>query len=327
MKEIVFLNRNAERWKKFERILSKPSLGTPDTIAGLFVQITDDLAYARTYYPKSNTTRYLNTLALKAHQQIYRNRKEHSNRLVNFWRYEFPLVVRQSWRYLLYSGLIFLLAVLIGAVSAANDDSFVRLIMGDAYVNMTLENIENGDPMAVYKTANEVDMFLGISYNNIQVSFLAFVLGVFLSLGTVMVLFTNGIMLGSFQYFFFEHGYLYDSILSIWIHGTLEIWAIVVAGAAGIAMGNSILFPGTYSRLASFRRGVKQGVKLVVGLVPIFLTAGFLEGFVTRHSDSPQVIRWAIILASLAFIVWYFFIYPQKLYKQAQQRSEKKIND
>jgi len=120
-------------------------------------------------------------------------------------------------------------------------------------------------------------------------------------------------MLGSFQYFFYSKGLLLKSVLAIWIHGTLEISAIIIAGCAGLVMGNSILFPGTFSRGASFVRGAKQGVKIVVGLIPVFITAGFFESFVTRYSNMPMWLSLQIIGTSLTFIIWYFIIYPIRL--------------
>jgi uncharacterized membrane protein SpoIIM required for sporulation len=143
------------------------------------------------------------------------------------------------------------------------------------------------------------------------VSFFTFAFGILFSVGSGYFLFTNGVMLGAFQYFFYSKGLLLTSVLTIWIHGTLEISAIIIAGAAGIVMGNSILFPGTYSRLDSFKRGASEGMKITIGLVPIFMMAGFLESFVTRQTEMPALIKLAIILASAAFIVFYFLIYPQ----------------
>jgi len=211
---------------------------------------------------------------------------------------------------------IFFLSMLIGVVSSAGDSGFVRLIMGDSYVNMTLENIDKGDPLAVYKQMNGVDMFLGITFNNIRVSFIAFMFGLLISFGTAWVLISNGIMLGAFQYFFHIHNLLFESVLVIWIHGTLEISAIIIAGAAGLVLGNSILFPGTYSRLQSFMINSKEGLKMIVSLIPIFITAGFLEAFVTRHTGMPVFFSLTIILSSLAFVVWYFIIYPSKIYNK-----------
>ncbi len=108
--------------------------------------------------------------------------------------------------------------------------------------------------MAVYKGMSEGSMFLTITINNIRVSLLAFAAGVLFSVGTGYILFRNGIMLGAFHYLFFEHGYFDDTILTIWIHGTLEITAIIIAGAAGLIMGNGLLFPGTYPRAYAFRK-------------------------------------------------------------------------
>jgi len=124
-------------------------------------------------------------------------------------------------------------------------------------------------------------------------------------------------MLGAFQEFFYERGLLLESILKIWIHGTLEISAIVIAGSAGLTVGNSLLFPGTYSRLVSFKRGMKQGLKIAVGLIPIFITAGFLESFVTRLT-LPPVVSIGIIGLSAAFIGWYFIVYPIILNRRLQ---------
>ena len=309
MREAAFIKQNHSKWEDFEKILSQKS-PDPDKLAELFIQITDDLAFSQTQYPKSKTTLYLNSLASQVHQNVYKTKKEEKSRFVRYWTEELPLVTKDCHKPMLYSLIIFSTAMLIGALSAANDDTFIRLILGDHYVNMTLENISNDDPMAVYKQIDESAMFLGITLNNIRVSFLAFVLGVFAPLGTPLLLFHNGIMLGAFQYFFYQKGLFLTSFLTIWIHGTLEISAIVIAGGAGLVISNSILFPGSYTRLESFKRGTKNGMKLVVGLVPVFITAGLLESFVTRHTELSIFIKTGIILLSAIFIIYYFIIYP-----------------
>lgn len=310
MREAAFLRQNADRWKQFEELLAGGRSANPDQLADLFIQLTDDLAYARTNYPKSNTTQYLNGLARRVHQAIYRNRKERKGRFFLFWKQELPLLMLNVRRELLYSFLIFAVSVTVGVLSSSRDTSFARLILSDSYVNMTLENIEKGDPLGVYKRESEVGMFLYIVWNNVMVAFMMVGMGLFLSIGTVWLLFRNGVMVGAFQYFFIERGLWKVSALTIWIHGTLEMTAFVVAGAAGLVLGNSILFPKTYSRVESFMRGAKRSMKMVIGLVPIITAAGFLESFVTRHNDMPEVLSHAIIFGSLAFMIWYFLIYP-----------------
>lgn len=313
MREAAFVKLNNKKWEALESGMTTRQSSDPDALAEYFVQLTDDLAYAQTHYPNSSTTRYLNNLTAKVHQNIYRNKKEDQNRFVTFWKYELPNLMYETRKQLLYAFLIFSTSILIGAVSAANDDTFVRLILGDAYVNMTLDNIKKGDPMGVYKSMESSYMFFAITFNNIRVSFYAFVYGLFFSVGTGLLLFYNGIMLGTFQYFFYQKGLLLTSFLTIWIHGTLEISAIVIAGSAGLVMGNSFLFPGTFTRLESFKRGAKKGLKIVIGLIPIFITAGFLESFVTRLTEWHWLIKSGIILTSAFFILYYFVIYPFKL--------------
>ncbi|GAB3267253.1 stage II sporulation protein M [Larkinella harenae] len=319
MREAVFIKRNTDKWKEIEsEPVTSNDRANPDVLTDQFIELTDDLSYARTFYPTSPVTRYLNGLAASMHRRLMHNKREERSRFVHFWRFELPLLFRKSHPLLLLSSVVFLVAAAIGWVSATHDEQFVRLILGDDYVNMTLENIRKGDPLAVYKSSGQADMFLSITVNNIRVSFIAFILGLFASFGTVAVMFQNGVMLGAFQYFFYERGLLLPSVLTIWIHGTLEISAIVIAGCAGLTLGNSLLFPGTLSRQESFKRGARQGLKIVIGLVPIFITAGFLESFVTRLPLHP-VASSAIILTSAAFLIWYFIIYPIQLSRKFPQ--------
>lgn len=309
MREALFLSQNQARWQQYER---QPAAG-PDELAARFVALTDDLAYAQTFYPASPTTAYLNSLTSKLHQRLYANKREGGGRFGRFWARELPLVVARHHRTLAFTAGLFLVFTLLGALSAAYDDSFVRVVMGDGYVNQTIENIRKGDPMAVYKQEGQTLMFLGITANNIFVALNIFVQGVTLGIGTLVQMFRTGLMLGSFQYFFYHYHVLRVSVLTIWIHGTLEISAVIVAGAAGFVMARGLLFPGTYSRAEAFRQSARDGLKMALGLVPIFVVAGFLEGFVTRHTEMPVAASLAIIGSSAAFISWYFVAYPRRL--------------
>lgn len=313
MREALFIKRNQAKWQAIEQEPTKD----PDELTNRFVELTDDLSYARTFYPDSTVTRYLNGLAAQMHRGLMQNKRDDRNRFVSFWTRELPTLFYHAQRLLLVSFVVFLVASGLGWLSQANDPTFVRLILGDEYVNMTLENIKKGDPLGVYGTSDQATMFLQITLNNIGVSFRAFIMGIFASFGTIAMLFYNGVMLGAFQEFFHERGLLLDSVLKIWIHGTLELSAIVIAGCAGLTLGNSLLFPGTFSRLESFKRGAKQGLKIIIGLVPIFVMAGFLESFVTRLT-LPPVVSAGIILVSAGFIIWYFILYPIYLSKNSQ---------
>ncbi|WNW02204.1 stage II sporulation protein M [Tenacibaculum sp. HL-MS23] len=317
MREAAFVKKNKEKWQLFEDALYKKTSLSPDKLSDLYVELTDDLSYAKTFYPNGNTVVYLNSIGSVAHQKIYKTKKESKNRFISFFKTEFPLSFYKHQKQLFIAFGVFAFFSLVGAFSSANDVDFVRLILGDSYVNMTLENIEKGDPMAVYKKANEVDMFIGITINNIKVAMFAFVLGMLFSVGTLYIMMQNGIMLGSFLYFFYEKGLLWESSRTIWIHGTIEISVIVIAGCAGLVLGNGLLFPETYSRLESFKRSMKDGLKIMVSTIPFFIIAGFLEGFVTRHTEMPDWLAITIILTSLASIIFYYVIYPIQLHKKS----------
>ncbi|MDF2190168.1 stage II sporulation protein M [Paraflavitalea sp. CAU 1676] len=315
MREGLFLKKNIEKWKQYQY----ESASNPDEMAQQFTELVNDLGYAKTFYPHSKVTTYLNGLASKIYLGIYRNKREESSRFARFWKTELPLTVRRHHRELLYAFLIFTSLAIMAAFSAAHDETFVRGVLGDGYVEMTEDNIAKGDPFGVYKDENRIAMFMRIALNNIQVSLLVFVAGIFLSLGTAWFLFQNGIMLGAFQYMFFAKGLGWSSVLVIWIHGTLEISAIIIAGGAGFILGNSILFPKTRKRIDSLKKGAKDGLKLMIGLVPIFIVAAFLEGYVTRYSSMPQWLSIAILALSFNFILWYFVLYPIRLEKKTLQ--------
>ena len=313
MKEAVFVRQNRGKWKRYEECLKTIKQQSPDALADVYIDITNDLSFAQSHYPNSRIYFYLNSLSIRLHQFINRKKKEKLSRIFTYWKQEVPLVMYRARKELLYSFLIFAVSVLIGIFSTAHDEDFPRLILGDSYVNMTKHNIEIGDPMAVYKDPDSGVMFFGITLNNIWVSFKVFIYGMFTSIGSAYILLKNGMMIGCFQYFFYEYGLFKESFLTVWIHGTLEISAIIVAGAAGITMGNGWLFPGTYSRTASFRRSAQRGMKIIIGAIPIFIVAGFLESFITRYTELPDSVRAAIIIVSLSFVIFYYIIYPKKL--------------
>ncbi len=309
MRETKFIEQNKAKWEELEQLMESPDQD-PEKLNEYFVQITDDLAHARTFYPNRSVRVYLNSLAQRIFTSIYRGKKTDRNRLFNFWKEELPQIVYESRKEFWLSLAIFSIAMLIGVVSSMNDGEFVRHILGDSYVEMTLENIESGDPMAVYKSKGELGMSLGIAANNIWVAFLTFIMGVFYAIGTVWILIKNGIMVGAFQYFFVQEGVFWESFLGIWTHGTLEISAIVIAGAAGLTMGRGLVFPGTFSRLKAFQLSARRGLKIMIGITPIFLLAGFIEGYLTRQTETPDIIRLLFILSCLAFVVGYFILYP-----------------
>jgi len=175
MREAAFVKQNKDKWLRFEKELHNKKSIAPEIISALYLEVTDDLSYAKTFYPGSNTAAYLNELAASAHQKIYTNKKEPGNVFWRFYSKDFPQMFYNFQKQLLLSFLIFAIFIAVGAFSASSDGTFVRAILGDSYVNMTLENIEKNDPMAVYKQMGQLDMFLGITINNIRVALMAYI--------------------------------------------------------------------------------------------------------------------------------------------------------
>lgn len=320
MKETSFINQNKKKWAKFEK-MSKQAKNDPDEMSRLFVEITDDLAYARTHYSKRSVRVYLNSLAQQIFHSIYKKKREPLSRLIQFWTTDLPLEMYRSRKALLASFLVLTIGMLIGVVSTIDDPDFLGAVIGYDYVDLTESNIKNGKPMDIYGSGTEIDSFLGIAMNNIKVALMTFILGLFYSIGSGIFLFFNGIMVGAFQWFFKVRGLLMTSFLTIWIHGAFEIPAIVLAGAAGITMGNGLVFPKTLTRLQSLSISAKRGVKIMIGIIPIIIIAAFIEGYATRHtviqiagkgaqSDWPEWVKWFIILGSFGFMLLYFVIYP-----------------
>ena len=310
MKEVIFIRQNIEKWKALEKVVDYADTHNPAALADAYTEITTDLSFSRAHYPASRITIYLNNLASALHNLLYKNKKERYARFIAFWKYEIPEAMALSQKELLYSFLVFVVSVLIGVVSAMNDDMFVRLILGNGYVDMTLQNIQNGEPMGVYSTMSPFKMFVYITFNNIFVSFRVFALGIITGFGSGAGLFYNGVMIGAFQTFFFQHDAGIESMLALWLHGTFEISAVIIAGAAGFVLGNGWLFPGTYSRGYAFRQGAKRSLKIIIGLIPVFITAGFIESFLTRHTEYPTFVRLSIILFSLCSVIYYYIIIP-----------------
>ena len=321
MRETSFIEQNKQKWGEFEQKFEKES--DPEKVSNLFIQVTDDLSYARTYYPNRSVKIYLNNLSQKVFQTIYKNKVRRRRKFQTFWTDELPQKMYDSRWQLLFTFTLFMIAFFIGIFSSMHDPEFARFILGDSYVRMTEENIASGDPMKVYKEMNEFDMFFAITFNNLRVSFLTMIFGIFFGLGTAYFILYNGIMVGVFQYFFIERGLFAESFLTIWVHGALEISAIVIAGTAGITLGRGLLFPGTYTRAQSFRIHGLRAVQIFLGIAPIIVLAGINESFLTRYTETPDIVRALLIILEFGFMLFYFVIYPARKAKKGFAVSRK----
>lgn len=281
-----------------------------EDLSEVFVEVTDDLSYSRTFYRNRSVRVYLNQLAQNIFGGVYKRQPFSWRSVYTFFTEEVPEIVYVHRRELFISLLVFLLAATIGVISSVNDPDFASSILSSQYTQMTDQNIANNDPMAVYRTGTAFESFWAIFWNNIRIDLIVYSFGIFFAIGSLFILLFNGVMVGAFQYYFVGSGFLLQSVLTIWLHGTIEISTIVLSGGAGLITGKGLLFPGTYSRMEGFRHSATMGFKLFVAIIPFTLIAAIIEAYVTRQTGAPSWFKGLFILVTLAIVVLYFIILP-----------------
>jgi uncharacterized membrane protein SpoIIM required for sporulation len=316
MRESKFVDQNKEKWEEIESYL-KNSGSDPQQLRHDLMHITDDLSYSRTFYKNRSVRIYLNGLAQSLYNNIYKGKKNALSSFKKMIFEEAPKVMFHARKELLFVFCILLISISIGIFSSRYDEGFARAILSDAYVEKTLENIENGDPLNIYKDEGQFQMFVSIAQNNIRVSLIIFAFGLFFSYGSVLIVFFNGIMLGTFMYFFYSRGLSTDFNLTVWMHGTVEILTMVVVGVAGLLLGKGLVNPGTLSRRKAFSVWGRKGAMVFMIAIPFILFAAFVESFLTRYTEFPNSVRLIFILFNLFVMVYYFVIYPYMKYRKS----------
>lgn len=324
MKESKFIGKNKEKWQRFES-MQKDLSSDPEALSNLYLDITDDLGFAQTYYKRRTIRVYLNQLAQRVFIGVNKYQKFSFKNVIDFWTIELPLELYRSKKYMGFALISFLAYIALGWISSSVYPDFTATVLGEGYVEMTMENIEKGNPLGVYEGSSSFMMFVQITGNNLMVSILTFFAGIFFTLGTQFFLFGNGVMLGAFQHMFLKKGLLITSFLGIWIHGAFEISSIALAAGAGITAGSGWLFPGSFSRLQAFKASFARGAKIMLSILPFIVLAGYLESYVTRNYDTlPDASKWTIILGSFILIGFlYIFLpiyqaqrYPSRLFEE-----------
>lgn len=312
MKESKFISKNIDKWKSLSEDISDKSLSKkPEKMSSDFLQLNDDFSFAKTYYPSRTIRGILNDFTAHLNLKFQQNRFRRKG-IKYFFDTQLPYRLYMGRKPLQLSLFVFLLCMIIGALSASQEPNleFVRQILGDGYVDMTLENIKKGDPMYVYKDFDPFTMQVYITFNNLYVALISFILGITGGLGSLFVLLKNGVMVGAFQFMFIKEGLFRESFLAIWMHGSTEIPAIIISGGAGFILAKGIFFPGHHSRIKSFQKSAREATTIFLGMIPLILFAGFVESFFTRLTMLPDFLRFSFIIACFFFTAYYFFILP-----------------
>jgi uncharacterized membrane protein SpoIIM required for sporulation len=317
MRETTFIDKNKSRWYDNENFEKQD----PDETASDFIDLIGDLSYAKTHYPHSKITLYINYVAAKVYKTIF-GKKEHSP-FLDFWRKDFPLIIGHNQKVLYVAVVFFLLFTTLGYVCSFLDTNFVDSVLGSNYIEMTKENIKKGKPFGVYATDDALTMFLRIFANNLFVGLLVYMSGIILGIGSFYFTFKNGLMFGAFMAMFFKYKLGADFLFVVMLHGTLELMGLILECMAGLILGLSFLFPGTLTRKQALRKGFFESAKIYIGTVPFTILAAFIESYVTHLGKggmkNPNMIislvLWAVFISSWFFVIWYYFIYAKKMTK------------
>lgn len=320
MRESTFIFRNKARWESVESGDEK----TSDELADDFVELVNDLSYAKTNYPNSKLTEYLNALSGRLYKRIFLGFKQKNNPVTDFWVKDFPLLLGHRKYVLWFATGLFLTFCVLGYICSIVEEDFVVGILGNKYVSMTTQNIADGKPFGVYESESPLLMFMRILTNNLIVGLLVFASGILLGLGSVYYTFSNGIMIGAFFSLFILQGLGLDAIFIIMLHGTFELMGLILECAAGLILGLSFLFPKTLSRKQAFLTGLSESARIYIGAIPFTFMAAIIESFVTylgqggiKGSNPALLIPLGLVfVASWVVVIWYFYIYPNKVKKQ-----------
>jgi uncharacterized membrane protein SpoIIM required for sporulation len=318
MNQDQFVARRQQQWQQLSRILGEMQRQGPrrmpldmvQEVGRLYRQTASDLAYARTYFPGSATQRYLNQLVSQAHSMIY---AEEPQRLKTLWRFfaqDVPRTVRRHWVPLVLAVAFLVTGLLVGCFATIYDPNLAEALVPA----QILERVVS--PQERYYEPVPARPIMGtlIMLNNIKVGVLGFGLGITLGVGTAVVLFYNGLTIGAVVAQSVFHGDFVSLWAHLMAHGSLELMAIFLCGAAGLVLGWSIVAPGDLPRSTAVTNAAKDAVTMVMGSVPFFVVAATIEGFVTPSlnlSDGAKYLV-AVVTGLLGLAYWTMAGRPRK---------------
>lgn len=208
------------------------------------------------------------------------------------------------------SVLLTIAAYAIGIYSQTADPEFFRAVFGDAYADITIQNIKEGKPMGIYGSTSEWNMLFQIFFNNLFVCMRLYVMGLVAFFGPLYMLLMNFVTFGAFETFFAQQGHLADALIAPNEHGVLELSTIIIDGGAALLLGTGWLFPGKLTRKQALVRSARHSMLVFVSTIPPLFTAAVIESFVTRHQEWPMAVKLSIILLSAIAITGYYVVLP-----------------
>ncbi len=322
LKSYRFREEREEDWKELDRILQRAqargvrALSDEDMLAlpRLYRHAVSSLSVARSISLDQNVVSYLEHLCIKAYFFVYGTRTNIWSKLANFFRHDWPVAVSSAWRSTLLAFICLFGPALIAFVLCMIDMNWFWALNSNADMrnpSATTAELRN----TLYSDATDVQGMLSafsaqLFSNNAGVALFAFALGFMFGIPTALLIAYNGMLIGCFYALFWSRGLGYEVTGWLFIHGVTELFAIILAGAAGFMVGGAVAFPGEKGRLASARDKGHQAATLAIGTVVMLFIAALLEGF-GRQLINVDYVRYIIAISTL--ILWLSFFYlPRK---------------
>lgn len=269
-------------------------------LALLYRQTASDLATIREDSSSTSLAHDLNQLLGRAHNLIYMGRRSRPKGILQFYRQTFPEVFSDTWAYTAAACAIFWALAAVGLMLATANPGFQRYLLGPRM----METIEKRQMWTHSIVTIKPIASSAIMTNNLSVSFTTFALGITAGVGTVWMLALNGLLFGVVNAACWQAGMLQQLLSFVAPHGVLELPAIFIAGGGGLLLAKGLLFPGTLPRRASLVREAGRAVRLVLGIIPLLIVAGTIEGFISP-SDLPVALKYGVATGMFCLLLLY----------------------
>src|SRR5216684_1592917 len=266
-----WLEKRRAHWNRLERMLDQSQ---SQELGLLYRQAAADLSTLREDPSGRSYARTLNLLLSRAHNTIYTGQKSSAKGILHFYRETYPRVFRRNLTLVGASCLLFVIGGVAGMLISVTHPQFMQQLLGPHMLEtidqhkMWTDSVVSVKPMAAS----------GIMTNNMSVSFAAFAFGITAGLGTIYMMVFNGVMIGVVGVACWFGGMSLPLWSFVAPHGVLELPAIFIAGGAGLRIAQGLLFPGLLSRRDSIAQAGGEAIRLVLGVVPILIVAGTIEG-------------------------------------------------
>lgn len=315
MNQQYFEAQYAEDWQKFDELVQKLESRKTKLSTGQhsqFNQLYRKICHYQSLASQRNYSRILvdqlNNLVTRGYRQLYCRRTHILNSITAFILRDFPSSVRLEWQFFwLASALLYLPGLLI-FLGVRMDPNLIYALFDPAQLSMfeAMYNPAHHKLGEAHDAESEVMMFGFYIYNNISVAFRTFAAGILLGLGSIFFLVYNGLIFGAIAAHLSNihyHTTFYPFVIG---HGSFELTAITIAGAAGLIIGNSLIKPGEYTRLEALRRASLRAVKLIYGVIIMLVIAAYIEAFWSSQSQITNSVKypvggvlWLIVIAYL----------------------------